>query len=112
MPSRNKRSRGLLAKNCGVNDKGRLAKPRPLRIIPATASPGVSRSCSSGTRRLSIMSIVNIRLTHLRNDESAYSRNFGDGVDAYHPDKPTLHRIGAYGRRPLVRWCGKGKGAG
>ena len=57
MPWRNKRSRGLLPKNCGVNDKGRLAKPRPLRIIPATASPGVITACASGTRRVSIMFI-------------------------------------------------------
>jgi hypothetical protein len=38
-----------------AKDKGPLAKPKPLRIIPAMASPGVSPSCLSGKRRASIM---------------------------------------------------------
>src|SRR3989442_4610744 len=62
MPSRNNKSRGLLAKNCGVKDKGRLANPKPLRIIPATASPGVISSWLSGTKRVSIISIRHISL--------------------------------------------------
>src|SRR5215470_10649972 len=38
-PSRNSRSRGLWAKNCGVKVKGRSEHPKPLRIMPATAAP-------------------------------------------------------------------------
>jgi hypothetical protein len=48
---------GVWAKNCGGKDKGRVAKPKPLRIIPAIASPGVISSCSSGIRRVSIISM-------------------------------------------------------
>src|SRR6266705_1404507 len=54
-PGRNNRSRGLLAKNCGGNDKGRLANPQPLTIIPAMASPVVISSWSWGGKRASII---------------------------------------------------------
>src|SRR5712691_50785 len=57
-PGRNNRSRGLLAKNCGVNDKGRLANPKPLTIIPAMASPVVISSWSWGGTRASIISMM------------------------------------------------------
>jgi hypothetical protein len=53
----NQEIEGGLAKQWGVNDRGRWAKPAPLRIIPATASPGVIMSGVSGTRRVSLMSI-------------------------------------------------------
>jgi hypothetical protein len=40
-----------------IRISGRWAKPRPLRIIPAMASPGVITSGASGTRRALIMSM-------------------------------------------------------
>src|SRR5919106_3929203 len=49
-------------KNWGVKDKGRWANPRPLRIIPATASPGVIMACASGMRRALIISSSSMSL--------------------------------------------------
>ena len=48
---------GGWAQHWGVNDQGRVATPTPLRILPATASPGVLTACASGTSRVVILSI-------------------------------------------------------
>ena len=53
-PGRHRSSSGVWEQNCGVRERGRLATPKPLRLIPATASPGVLASGSSGPRRASI----------------------------------------------------------
>jgi len=41
---------GFVAKNWGVKVMGRSENPKLLRIMPATASPGVISSSSSGTK--------------------------------------------------------------
>lgn len=48
---------GVVAQHWGVTDRGRGATPKPWRILPATASPGVIMACVSGPRRVSRMSI-------------------------------------------------------